>query len=98
MKTPVINGIRSAAEGFIDPALEALANRNQAEEWAETNVLIAMLEPLNLDGGTREKIVEQAMNIALTGEETGFRAGFRLAARLMVECLGDEETPERRTP
>lgn len=94
MEPIVIDSIRMAANDCTSPALRKIAEESRAEDWTELNALGELLKPLRLDYDLSEKIMEQAINIAVAGDEAGFRRGFRIAARLMVESLCAPKAPE----
>lgn len=88
MKHSVIDNILSARLGCTCPELEALC----LDENERTKAASAALEKaLGLDEKSYrpEKLglLEQVLELEAAREELGFQNGFRVAARLMTECL-----------
>lgn len=94
METIVIDSLRMAANDGIYPALTRFMKRDRARERAELDAADKMLDSLNVDSETRRQLEDWAVDVFASGSERGFRDGFRLAARLMVESLGEPEDPE----
>lgn len=91
MKTPVIDGLLSAAMGYVDPELEVFAE----EDTMKLDKLERLLKPLGLSQNDLNDLLEEVTNISASSRQSGFRSGFRLAARLMVESLGVAGDPEK---
>lgn len=94
MKTPVIDGIRMAANDGVYPELERIAGRNGYELSTELECLEKLLDPLPLGKGTKIKILDLGTDLFFAGAESGFRRGCRVGAQLMAELQGAPEAPE----
>lgn len=95
MKTPVIDSIRMASNDGIYPELEKIARRNRDECGAALEPLEKTLDSLPLDEAAVVEIMDLGADLFSEGAEAGFRRGFRVEARLMLESLEAPEAPER---
>lgn len=93
MKTIVIDALQCAANDDIYPELARLMKKSHAEAWAELDAEDTLLDSLSMDSDTRRKLEDWKCDVFASGTERGFRDGFRLAARLMMECFG---TPDKQ--
>lgn len=94
MKTPVIDGIRMAANDGVYPELERIAGIKRGEWSAELERLEKLLAPLPLGTRTKNKILDLGADLFAVGAESGFRQGFRVGAQLMAELQEAPEAPE----
>lgn len=92
MKTPVIDSIRMASNDGIYPGLEQIAGKNRDECGEKLEQMEKLLDSLLLNERTAVEILDQGADLFAEGAESGFRRGFRIGARLMVECLGASAT------
>lgn len=88
MKHSVIDNILSARDGCTCPELEALCpNENERTKAASD----ALEKALGLDEKSYKPeklgLLEQVLDLEAAREALGFQNGFRVAARLMTECL-----------
>lgn len=90
MKHSMIENILFAVDGNTCPEFEEICNQEDARVKAAT---AAIEEQLGIDdkGYTptpeKLKLVEMLMELETAYGDRGFKNGFRLAARLMAECL-----------
>lgn len=91
MKTPVIDSLERISvfgnAGSTSDLVE-LAGDGQDSGSAGLDALDELLDSLHLEDKTANEIRDLASNIFTFGEESGFRRGFRVGTRLMMECLG----------
>lgn len=93
MSYSLIDGLRVAAKGFIDPVMEKFYHQS-AEEDAQWEALEKLVEPL--DNEIAEKILECASGLAAAADANAFTDGFRMAFNLMMESLDSRGTEKRR--
>lgn len=92
MEQIVIDALHAAASDNIYPALSRFMKKPNDRELAELDELGTLLDSLTMDDDTRRQIEDKASDVYSSGTEQGFRDGFRLAVRLMLECLEGPET------
>ena len=88
MEFSMIAAIKDAGEGFIAPAVTQFSRT----ETDRTKAASAALEKaLGLDEKSYKPeklgLLEQVLELEAAREELGFQNGFRVAVRLMAECL-----------
>ena len=96
MKTPVIDALRLAVDDGLYTELEQFMQKDRVKERAELDRETTPPDSLNLDRGTRRKVEDWAADVFAAGAEHGFRDGFRVAARLMLESLYPQRIQRRR--
>lgn len=84
----VIEAIRDSSKGFVNPSIEAICR----EENTRAAAAVAALEKaLGLDDGSyapeRAALLDMVTELESAREELGFLNGFRVAVRLMTECV-----------
>lgn len=84
----VIEAIRDSSKGFVNPFIEGICR----EENARTKAAVDALEKaLGLDDGSyapeRAALLDMVTELESAREELGFLNGFRVAVRLMTECV-----------
>lgn len=90
MDRSIILGILAQGSGCVCPELEELCRHENARTRAAED---AMEKALGLDAKsytpTPEKLglVEMMSELEASKEEIGFQNGFRVAVRLMAECM-----------
>lgn len=60
----------------------------------EPDKLEQLLKSIGVSTETENQIMEEVLDRGTDSETRGFRNGFRLAVRLMTECLADPEEGE----
>ena len=98
MQTPIIDsldGITIYGNAGSSPELTAISGDDPAKANEATDKLEQLLESLAMDAETFNSILDMGSEIFLSGEEYGFRRGFRVAVRLMAESLLVPETGGR---
>lgn len=98
MEPMVIDAIRSAAGDGWYPGLNQFIHDGSSKARAEFDAMTEIPDCVNVDGDARRQLSDWACDVYACGEEHGFRDGFRLAARLMMECLPALEYPSRVNP
>lgn len=98
MEPMVIDAIRSAADDRFYAGLNPFISKEDPKAQAEFDAITEVPEGVNVDKDTRRRLSDWACDVCAYGEERGFRDGFRLAARLMMECLPAPELPAIRKP
>ena len=101
MKTPVIDGLdRISVFGNAGSTRELaeIAGDFQDSGPAGLDALDKLLDSLPLEDKAANEIRDLASNIFAVGAESGFRRGFRVGMRLMVESLGAPEAPAETRP
>ena len=93
MSYSIINGIRRATKGYIDPEMGKF-DRQSAEEDAQWEALEKLVGPL--DNEIAEKILECASGLTASADANAFTDGFRMAFNLMMESLDSRGTEKRR--
>lgn len=97
MKTPVIDSLEHISvfgnAGSTSEIVE-IAGDIQDSGPSGLDALDDLLDSLPLEDRTANEIRDLASNIFSGGAESGFRRGFRVGVRLMVESLGVPEAPE----
>lgn len=93
MSYSIINGIRGATKGYIDPEMETFSHQS-AEEAAQWETLEKLVEPL--DNEIAEKILECVSGLTAAADVNAFTDGFRMAFNLMMESLDSRGTERRR--
>ena len=94
MKQSVINGIGRAAKGYESHELQSFLEKPRPSGPAEPDKLEELLKSIGVDTETENQIMEEVLDRGTDSETRGFRNGFRLAVRLMTECLADPEEGE----
>lgn len=94
MNPSVIDGIRWAARGYESHELQALTQSRPAKSQDEPDKLEQLLKSIGVSTEMENQIMEEVLNRGTDSETRGFRNGFRLAVRLMTECLANPEAPE----
>jgi len=90
MKHSMIENILFAADGNTCPEFEEICNQEDTRTKAAT---AAMEKYLGIDDGSytptpeKLKLVEMLLELETAYGDRGFKNGFRVAARLMAECL-----------
>lgn len=93
METLVIDALRSAAGDGFYPGLNRFVRKENAKIWAEFDAMTKVPDCVKVEGDAQRRLEDWACDIYASGTEQGFRDGFRLAARLMMECLPAPELP-----
>lgn len=93
METLVIDAIHSATGDRFYPGMNQFITKEDAKARAEFDAITEVPDGVNVDDDTRRRLSDWACDVCAYGEERGFRDGFRLAARLMMECLPAPELP-----
>lgn len=94
MKRSVINGIGWAAKGYESYELQAFGGTPRPSSPAEPDRLEELLKSIGVDTEMENEIFEEVLDRGTKSEMQGFRNGFRLAVRLMTECLAAPEEGE----
>lgn len=97
MKTAVIDSLeRISVFGNAGSTLEitTIAGDDPEKSCDALDALERLAASLTLDEETENTLMDIGAKIFASGGETGFRRGFRVAARLMVESLGTPEELE----
>ena len=97
MKTTVIdslNGITIRGNAGSSPELVAISGEKLDKACNPLDNLELLLASLSMDDKTAGKIMDTGSSIFARGEECGFRRGFRVAVRLMMESVEVPESPE----
>ena len=95
MKTPVIDSLEHISVfGNAGSAHELVEIAGDIQDCSGLDALDELLDSLPLKNETANKIRDLASNVFAFGAESGFRRGFRVGARLMVESLGAPEELE----
>lgn len=84
----VIEAIRDSSKGFVNPSVEAICR----DDNDRTAAAVAALEKaLGLDDAhytpDKSELLEMVTTLESAREELGFKNGFRVAVRLMAECM-----------
>jgi len=87
MEPLVIDAIRFAACDDSYPELGRFITQEDAKTWAEYEAKTKIPDCVNVDEDARRQLEDWASDIFAYGTERGFRDGFRLGVRLMMECL-----------
>lgn len=97
MKTPVMDSLEHISvfgDAGSTHELVEIAGDIQDSGPSGLDALDELLDSLPLKNETANKIRDLASNVFSFGAESGFRRGFRVGVRLMVESLGVPEAPE----
>ncbi len=95
MKTPVIDSLeRISVKDNVGstPEIVKASGDDPTEICTDLDALDKLLDTLPLEAKAANEIRGLVSNIFAFGAESGFRRGFRVGARLMVEILGAPET------
>lgn len=87
MEPMVIDAIRAAADDQFYPGLYPFIAKDDPKSRAEFDAITEVPDGVNVDDDTRRRLSDWACDVCAFGDERGFRDGFRLAVRLMMECL-----------
>lgn len=90
MKTTVIDALEAITilhNAGSTPELAAISGENQDGDNEALDGLEQLLASLSMDDETSGKLLDAGCSIFTHGEEYGFRRGFRVATRLMMESL-----------
>lgn len=93
MEPLVIDAIHSDAGDRLYPGFNQFMSRDSAKAWAEYDAKTKIPDCVSVDGDAWRQLEDWACDVFAYGTEQGFRDGFRLAARLMMECLPAPELP-----
>ena len=94
MKTAVIDSLEHISvigNAGSTPELTEISGDDPGVSCDALDALERLTEAFVLDEKVRNELVDLGADIFSSGNETGFRRGFRVGARLMLETLG---TPE----
>lgn len=97
MKTTVIdslNGITIRGNAGSSPELVAISGETLDKACRPLDSLERLLASLTMDDETASELMDAGSSIFARGEERGFRRGFRVAVRLMMESVEVPESPE----
>lgn len=97
MKTAVIDSLERISvfgNAGSTPEITTIAGDDPEKSCDALDALERLAASLSPDGKTENALLDLGSEIFSCGEKSGFRRGFRLAARLMVESLGAPEGPE----
>lgn len=97
MKTVVIDSLeRISVRGNAGstPELIAVSGDDPSQVSKSLATLEQMLSSLSLDNDTVNALMDIGADIMTDGGEYGFRRGFRVATRLMMESLEVPEAPK----
>lgn len=94
MKTTVIDALEAITilhNAGSTPELAAISGDDPTASCEPLDKLEQLLESLSMGDETAGTIMDIGSGIFSQGEEYGFRRGFRVATRLMMESLGAGE-------
>ena len=97
MKTAVIDSLERVSvigNAGSTPELVKISGDDPGENCNALDALERLAEAFALDEKVRNELIDLGAGIFTSGGESGFRRGFRLGARLMLETLGAPETLE----
>lgn len=97
METPVIDSLERISifgNAGSTPKLVKVSGDDPTETCTGLDALDELLDALPLEDKAANEIRDLASSIFSFGAESGFRRGFRVAARLMVEIMETPEAPE----
>ena len=97
MKTTLIDaldGITVLHNAGATPELAAISGDDPVSSNEVLNELEQLLESLTMDDETAMELIDLGTDLFVRGENCGFRRGFRVAVRLMMESL---DVPEAAT-